>query len=775
MGCCSSSALRGRTEVGGAINLKTVSWNGGFDAHCEGIEVEGIPLPEYLAHFTGLKPEEQYEVITRVIEDNPSAPGTSGRICTNQPARIGVLSWNVGGLNDNRKDYGTGIAEEQQGRVSEVFHTAFQDIGDNSDVIVVGLQEIVCLTPMNAWKSTKSNNVRNGGFYGWPETVAQWIDLMLEVLNREDGAVQAHRSQTSASVLGRGAYILYAQPVYLFGLLLCVFCRTEIMKHIRDFAMTEKPMDERFHSGAKGVTACRFVLFDRSFCFVNCHFSAQKTNTLAASWKSYEKRIRQLEKVWTDVKFKSPVNQMIYPVSAHRAVFMLGDTNMRLSPSGFLGFRDFHDYTMKLLGPEGGKEGYKELWSLDQLRAQAAKEKKTSEAMNPRMSFSLSLDFSQRATKPGQGGVHIWNEPTVGEAGPPFPPTFKLAVPGPGYSKKRVPAWTDRVLFNSQHAKPVKYQSVQQAKILSPPCNLSDHDPVYAVFDVECVQVNERRLHFLAEEVKNQHRGSDHNIEQSESMLNHGRIASMISAGIVDASVPEIEELSRRLFNRIRPFSPDDRTLAVAHIMDVQEDCWRILCSHLDAAMADAIRSCRVMDPIASDTTAPPMNGRSISEDCQAALRSPSGPQHGQVARLDSEQLAKALHEAVDKLRAAHAPQTVGVQSRPAQSMRPTYSMPKSAGPAGAAKGDSMESLERPVPKEVRTLTDLSPRLHKHVDSPMAPQPNTAPVPPVVLDASTRLDSGLQASTPEVARNLTSGSSLDLPVFLSTSDERATI
>eukprot|EP00971_Amphidinium_carterae_P055223 1088567-Amphidinium_carterae.2 len=30
----------------------------------------------------------------------------------------------------------------------------------------------------------------------------------------------------------------------------------------------------------------------RSFCFVNCHFSAQKTNTLAASWKSYEKRIR---------------------------------------------------------------------------------------------------------------------------------------------------------------------------------------------------------------------------------------------------------------------------------------------------------------------------------------------------------------------------------------------------------------------------------------------------------------------------------------------------
>ena len=55
--------------------------------------------------------------------------------------------------------------------------------------------------------------------------------------------------------------MLYGQPVYLFGLLLCVFCPAYLLKHIRDFGMAEKPMDPRIKSGAKGAVACRFVLW----------------------------------------------------------------------------------------------------------------------------------------------------------------------------------------------------------------------------------------------------------------------------------------------------------------------------------------------------------------------------------------------------------------------------------------------------------------------------------------------------------------------------------
>jgi hypothetical protein len=44
-------------------------------------------------------------------------------------------------------------------------------------------------------------------------------------------------------------------------------------------------------------------------------------------------------------------------------------------------------------------------------------------------------------------------------------------------SKKRVPAWTDRILFNSKNelVQLIEYQSV-------PSVSFSDHKPVFAVF-----------------------------------------------------------------------------------------------------------------------------------------------------------------------------------------------------------------------------------------------------------------------------------------------------
>merc|ERR1712194_926469 len=46
-----------------------------------------------------------------------------------------------------------------------------------------------------------------------------------------------------------------------------------------------------------------------------------------------------------------------------------------------------------------------------------------------------------------------WQEPNTdpSKSGPAFAPSFKLKVPGPGYSEKRMPAWTDRIIFWSLH------------------------------------------------------------------------------------------------------------------------------------------------------------------------------------------------------------------------------------------------------------------------------------------------------------------------------------
>jgi hypothetical protein len=59
-------------------------------------------------------------------------------------------------------------------------------------------------------------------------------------------------------------------------------------------------------------------------------------------------------------------------------------------------------------------------------------------------------------------------------------PTYKFDKGTMEYdtgSKKRVPAWTDRILFNSKNelVQLIEYQSV-------PSVSFSDHKPVFAVF-----------------------------------------------------------------------------------------------------------------------------------------------------------------------------------------------------------------------------------------------------------------------------------------------------
>lgn len=63
-----------------------------------------------------------------------------------------------------------------------------------------------------------------------------------------------------------------------------------------------------------------------------------------------------------------------------------------------------------------------------------------------------------------------------------FMPTYKFDRGTDFYdtsSKKRVPAWTDRILFNCKrdHIRLIEYTSV-------PSVTLSDHKPVYAIFQV---------------------------------------------------------------------------------------------------------------------------------------------------------------------------------------------------------------------------------------------------------------------------------------------------
>lgn len=166
----------------------------------------------------------------------------------------------------------------------------------------------------------------------------------------------------------------------------------------------------------------------------------------------------------------------------------------------------------------------------------------------------------------------LWREPVVSENnGPPFPPTFKLDVPGPGYSKKRVPAWTDRVLFRSQHAEPLTYGSVEQAKVLSPARNISDHNPVFARFEVDCVTVNSGKLSRLIREVRRNCTGTPTSNPCERRAVEQ---ALAFQANLMEVAQPEIEDLARRLFADLQELGTNEEVMAGAtQLLDFQEEC----------------------------------------------------------------------------------------------------------------------------------------------------------------------------------------------------------
>lgn len=657
MGCCCS--CHSSTTAGSQLPLSEVSWDGGgTDGLCQGIEVGGIPLSYFLSQFSGLGPEEQIEVASAVVADLNSftSPATgvprsspsrcNSGICHRRPVSVGVFSWNVGGISDNRKEAGAGVHESSRGDVLKVLAASVKKMGA-ADIIVVGLQETISLTPHNAMKAMSSagDSRLKTQFYSWPATVAQWVELLLQGLNgqssresvdvgNEDGP--GFRRQTSDDEQGC-SYALYGQPVYLFGLLLCVFCRTVVLKHIKDFGMMEMAMDKRFKSGAKGVVACRFVLFDRSFCFINCHLSAQKKNGTKYRMKSFQKRVMQIQRIWTEVKFKSQVDQMVYPVSAHRAVFLLGDTNFRIS----LHNRWFSPQSKEIQSPSSD-QAYADLWVHDQLFQELHRQSRASSDSvegppGGRHSSSSVVSSASQSSGGGQVGhqttegsadrsaqvslgnisrssfasgasvasastvdlgktstiqfesnkaLMLWREPVV-SPGPPFPPTFKLDVPGPGYSKKRVAAWTDRVLFRSQHAEPQVYDSARQAEVLKPPRNISDHDPVFARFEVECVTVHSRKLAQLIREVRRSGGGSPTHVGGRRTVEQ----ALSFQANVVETAQPEIEDFARRLFTGLQEvLGPDEAVAGAAQILEYQEECWHLVCSQFESLITDSIR-----------------------------------------------------------------------------------------------------------------------------------------------------------------------------------------
>jgi len=265
---------------------------------------------------------------------------------------------------------------------------------------------------------------------------------------------------------------------------------------------------------------------------------------------------------------------MLHPLAAHRAVFLLGDMNMRLSrPESFASWTAWRAHVLNSIQVEQMEPLVKQ----DQLRNVVDdREKMLYVVSNPSKGLETAAKRSARTLR----------EPTPHGEGPPFPPTYKLAVPGPGYAARRVPAWTDRVLFRGGDVKPLRYRSIRQQEFFRPPRNLTDHDPVYALFEVDCVRVNKGvlQVHVQRALLKAGGRHSERMQHMTDEQERHFRWR------FVNTGRPHIELLAHRVFDLLREeLRGPELTLAADKLVSAQQQCWRLVCDCMEEQLQETL------------------------------------------------------------------------------------------------------------------------------------------------------------------------------------------
>ncbi|XP_041850384.1 inositol polyphosphate 5-phosphatase Ka isoform X2 [Melanotaenia boesemani] len=186
------------------------------------------------------------------------------------------------------------------------------------------------------------------------------------------------------------------------GLLLLFFSKLEHIPFIRDIQATYTRTGICGYWGNKGAVSIRLSFYGHMLCFLNCH--------LAAHMKYASERVDEFEYIMDRQTFdcrKAP------RITDHRLVFWFGDLNFRIQ-----------DHGMHFVRSCINNQTYNLLWSSDQLIMMKKKE-------------PLLQDFEEGALD--------------------FQPTYKFDLNSDNYdssSKKRKPAWTDRILWRMRPKAP---------------------------------------------------------------------------------------------------------------------------------------------------------------------------------------------------------------------------------------------------------------------------------------------------------------------------------
>uniref|UniRef100_A0A803L415 Inositol polyphosphate-related phosphatase domain-containing protein n=1 Tax=Chenopodium quinoa TaxID=63459 RepID=A0A803L415_CHEQI len=323
-----------------------------------------------------------------------------------------------------------------------------------TDVVVVGFQELEMGAGVLAMSAAKETVGLEGSAVGqW------WLD-------------------TIGNLLDEGSTFERVGSRQLAGLLIAVWVRKNLEAHVGDVDAAAVPCGFGRAIGNKGAVALRMRIYERTMCFVNCHF--------AAHLEAVNRRNADFDHVYRSMVFNRPSNNNGAAVGVSSTVQMLRST----SGVGYRSVEVMPDLSEADLVIFLGDFNYR----LDGISYDEARD------FISQRCFDWLRERDQLRAEMEAGRVFQG----MREAIVRFPPTYKFERHQPGLAgydageKKRIPAWCDRILYRDSRTTSASECSLDCPVVCSvleyEACmdvTDSDHKPVRCKFNLDIARVDE--------------------------------------------------------------------------------------------------------------------------------------------------------------------------------------------------------------------------------------------------------------------------------------------
>lgn len=246
----------------------------------------------------------------------------------------------------------------------------------------------------------------------------------------------------------------------MFGLFLLIYVSEKLYskKAITELMKSQVATGIMDMLGNKGSIGVSFKLFESRICFVCSHF--------AADTDKLEKRNSDFRAAMLKLNFQQDSEiGYSFRLDDHDTIFWFGDLNYRLDNLSLI-------KTFRLINDQN----YGELLKYDQLNMEKNKKKIFENYLEGEIKFRPSYKYVTKSD--------LYEKQL----------TITSLDQEDNLAKVKLPSWTDRVLYKSQKCSLVQYSCINTITI-------SDHKPVYALFDLEVKKIDQKKYMKLYEDM----------------------------------------------------------------------------------------------------------------------------------------------------------------------------------------------------------------------------------------------------------------------------------